>query len=155
MRPPKFAERLLAWSVPDDDRMFMLGDCEEEHAAIANARGRTAADRWYRRQVGRSLGRNLLRRTRSRRPTVRRDSFVTTLWFDLKYALRQLRRTPGFAIPAVLTLALGIGAATAVFTVVDRVVLRPLPYPEPEHLVRLWDRDEAAQQDGHRDWRIP
>ena len=144
MRPPRFAERLLAWSVPDDDRVFMLGDCEEEHAAIAVAQGSAAADRWYRRQAYRSIGRNLLRRTGSRRPPVRKDSFVTTLWLDLKYALRQLRRTPGFALPAILTLALGIGAATAVFTVVDRVVLRPLPYPESERLVRVWDRDEPA-----------
>ena len=144
MRPPRFAERLLAWSVPDDDRVFMLGDCEEEHAAIAAAQGPAAADRWYRRQAYRSIGRNLLRRTGSRRPPVRKDSFVTTLWLDLKYALRQLRRTPGFALPAILTLALGIGAATAVFTVVDRVVLRPLPYPESERLVRVWDRDEPA-----------
>ena len=144
MRPPRFAERLLAWSVPDDDRVFMLGDCEEEHAAIAAAQGSAAADRWYRRQAYRSIGSNLLRRTGSRRPPVRKDSFVTTLWLDLKYALRQLRRTPGFALPAILTLALGIGAATAVFTVVDRVVLRPLPYPESERLVRVWDRDEPA-----------
>lgn len=144
MKPPRFAERLLAWSVSDDDRVFMLGDCAEEHAAIASARGRAAADRWYRLQVVRSLSRNLMRRTRSRRPPVRKDLFVTTLWLDLKYALRQLQRVPGFALPAILTLALGIGAATAVFAVVDRVVLRPLPYPEPERLVRLWDRDEAA-----------
>lgn len=144
MRPPRFAERLLAWSVPDDDRVFMLGDCEEEHAAIAVEQGPAAADRWYRRQAYRSIGRNLLRRTGSRRPPVRKDSFVTTLWLDLKYALRQLRRAPGFALPAILTLALGIGAATAVFTVVDRVVLRPLPYPESERLVRVWDRDEPA-----------
>ena len=144
MRPPRFAERLLAWSVPDDDRVFMLGDCEEEHAAIAVEQGPAAADRWYRRQAYRSIGRNLLRRTGSRRPPVRKDSFVSTLWLDLKYALRQLRRAPGFALPAILTLALGIGAATAVFTVVDRVVLRPLPYPESERLVRVWDRDEPA-----------
>jgi len=144
MRPPRFAERLLAWSVPDDDRVFMLGDCEEEHAAIAVEQGPAAADRWYRRQAYRSIGRNLLRRTGSRRPPVRKDSFVSTLWLDLKYALRQLRRAPGFALPAILTLALGIGAATAVFTVVDRVVLRPLPYAESERLVRVWDRDEPA-----------
>ena len=144
MRPPRFAERLLAWSVPDDDRVFMLGDCEEEHAAIAVEQGPAAADRWYRRQAYRSIGRNLLRRTGSRRPPVRKDSFVSTLWLDLKYALRQLRRAPGFALPAILTLSLGIGAATAVFTVVDRVVLRPLPYPESERLVRVWDRDEPA-----------
>lgn len=59
------------------------------------------------------------------------------MFADLKFALRQLRRSPGFALTAVLTLALGIGANTAIFTLVDSIMLRPLPYPEQGRLMRI------------------
>src|SRR5688572_32337937 len=63
--------------------------------------------------------------------------FVDSVGRDLRYALRGLRRRPGFTLAAVLTLALGIGATTAIFSVVYSVLIKPLPYPHPDELVRL------------------
>ena len=63
---------------------------------------------------------------------------------DIRYALRSLRRTPGFTVAALLTLALGIGATTAIFSLVNTTLLKPVPYPEPNRIAVLTGRYPAS-----------
>ena len=65
---------------------------------------------------------------------------------DLRYTLRSLRRAPGFTVVAIVTIGLAIGACTSMYSVVHGVVLKPLPYPEPDRLVHLWQRQRQGEQ---------
>ncbi len=67
------------------------------------------------------------------------ESFLETCWQDVRYGFRQLRKNRGFTVVCVLTLAIGIGATTAIFSIVDSLLLRPLPYPNSHRIVRIWN----------------
>src|SRR5471032_1725875 len=78
---------------------------------------------------------------------------------DLSYTARMLRRAPGFAVTAVLIVALGIGATTAAFSVTDFVLIRPLPFPDAARLVKVWERAPGGygrmelSPANYRDWK--
>lgn len=112
----------------------------EERAAALEAQGLSSAD--ARLAARREFGNVGLTTERSRE--VWRWAPVEELLADVRYALRQLRRAPAFAAAAMVTLALGIGANTAVFSVVNAVVLRPLPFPDSDRLVSVQVRATQA-----------
>jgi putative ABC transport system permease protein len=141
--PPAAAVWLLSRRIPAALRDFILGDLEEEfrdrHAASpADAR------RWYWRQTIRCLAApppapppaTLCSDAVPFRHTG--DSLMRTVLADVRLALRVFVRTPGFAFAAIGVLALGIGANTAIFSLVNTVLMRPLPFAEPDSIVRLF-----------------
>jgi putative ABC transport system permease protein len=151
-RPPALAAWVMRLSLARADRDAVLGDLQEELATRTAAGGERAARRWYREQVARSLRYNLLQRL----AWLRADGLLN----DVKYALRSLRATPTFTVVALAVLALGIGATTAIFSVVDAVVLRGLPYPRGARLVALSEPSTGPHAGGSsvaaadfEDWR--
>ena len=105
---------------------------EEMRAVFARRRARRSGPLGAMRALARDDRRSARQRRRSSTSTSSRRTCATPA--------RMLRRAPGFAITAVLIVALGIGATTAAFSVTDFVLIRPLPFPEPDRLVKVWER---------------
>lgn len=138
-RPPPVTRWLLGKLLPADAREFVLGDLDEEFRR--HRANQSGAAWWYRSQAFRSAWR-LRFQSPLRGPTEPSQSggnVVSHIQQDVRFALRTLRRTPGFTALVLLTLALGVGATTAIFSAVNEVALRPLPFAEPDRLVMLWE----------------
>jgi predicted permease len=152
-QPPRLAVWLLTRRLRAEWVDFVVGDLEEEFQT-RRATSPAAANRWFWQQTIRCLAAPPPVLAHSRQlpalPSAG-DSSVRTLLADLRYAFRVLFRAPGFAISVVAVLALGIGANTAIFTIVNAVLLRPLPFEEQDRLMRLFHEPPQAAFPGiHR-----
>jgi predicted permease len=144
--PSRIAQALLRFLLPRSLRREALDELSDLHALRVMRDGREAADRWYRAQlIGFALRLRLavmsgaLTDGAMSNDRSRRRRRMATVLGDVRYAARTLVRNPAFTAVAVLTLALGIGANTAIFSVIRTVLLRPLPFPESERIVELWE----------------
>jgi putative ABC transport system permease protein len=154
--PPRLARRIVGSLAPREVRDVLLDDLAEAFERRAT-RDAAAARRWYRRQAFTSVPTLIAMRLRSRRdvhPPERAPFAMDTIRHDLRYALRLLRRSPGFALAAVATIALGIGANTAILSVVHGLLLKPLPYPDSDRVVMLW-QDMRARGGPADEWATP
>jgi putative ABC transport system permease protein len=139
---------LLARVLDPVNRDYILGDLAEEYHRRAEA-GK-GPRRWYWRQLRASVVPSLRSRLRRRRGIASRVRYGAGgrggpgLVGDLFFSIRSLRSRPGIAVPWIATLALGIGGTTAIFTVVDSVLLRPLPFPDAGRLVALCERHPSV-----------
>jgi putative ABC transport system permease protein len=138
--PPRLVEWLFACTLPSRDRAAVLGDLAEAFEEMASLpAGRRGAVGWYVRQLIGSIPSNVKRRLDGPRALSPRwrglEALMTSFLQDLRVSLRSVRTAPSFAAVVVLTLGLGIGAVTVVFSAVDGLVLNPFPFPEADRLV--------------------
>ncbi len=146
--------RLVAWlftvAAPVSARESLLADLEEEAAVRAIRDGRASARRWCWRQLAGSFVPLICQRASVFLSVSWRTSmlFWRRLPYDFAFSIRRLAQSPGFTLTCVLTLALGIGATTAMFTLIQQVVLEPLPVRRPAELYRLGDSDNCCVVSG-------
>lgn len=136
----RFALAVIHAAAPRDDREWIVGDVLEDYDRVRSRDGAAAARRKLLDEALRTSAhraRTTIHRLRDLKPTG--EGAMQAMLNDVQYALRLLRRSPGFAATAMLTLALAIGSNTAIFSAVKGVLIAPLPYPAADRLVRLFE----------------
>ena len=142
IKPPRLATWLLSRVLPDDGRAANIaGDLLEEFYADAAHSRMTAAWRYWRHTLSIAVRYSgNARRAARERPSSRQrvSGWLDVMRHDLSYAMRSLAKAPAFSAVAILTLAVGIGANAAIFSVLHAVVLADLPYHRADRLAVLW-----------------
>jgi predicted permease len=133
--------------LPPDAREFVVGDLDEEYLRFRRPSGAWRPRAWYWSQAIRSIlhvpAREASMTTESAGVPHGRAVSLSSVAGDARIALRSLRRAPGYASAALLTFGLGVGASIAIFSAVNDVMLRPLPYADPHRLAMLWESNQA------------
>ena len=146
---PSVLERIaivvISLSSPRAEREWIVGDIQEEVARRSAAHGVARARLWMYEEALRVAAHAVGSRAAAWWPEhARGDGVMQTLIQDARYAIRLLRRSPGFAATAIFILALAIGANSAIFSAVKGVLIAPLPYPDPDRLVRLFEENPTT-----------
>ncbi|UCD25361.1 MAG: ABC transporter permease, partial [Gemmatimonadota bacterium] len=158
--PPRMAEYLLLKVVPPGVAgRSIAGDAREEYLEYCRSKSLLPAPIWYWIHIMPIIARFISGKSASKAPVVQPYGGLATrlgnLATDLRIALRMLRRKTGFTAAAILTLGLGIGANTTIFSLVDGILLRPLPYPDADRLVGVYRIDpEVTGPDPDPAWLI-
>ena len=141
---PRLVTRALSWVLPSDARESVLGDLDEMYQIAVRRDGRLATYRWL---VRETIMLWLAFAFRRQRATKERpgDPAMTLLGSNLRIGARMLRRSPTFTVICIATLGLGIGATTAIFSLVYPILLKRLPYPQAERVVMIFENDVGGQ----------
>ncbi|MGH7653627.1 MAG: ADOP family duplicated permease [Gemmatimonadaceae bacterium] len=143
---PRLARWLLGRLLARDERDAFIGDLEEAFRTdVTTTRSASAAHRWYWNEVLHAPIRFGARPHERMAATSTGDGIMTNTLNDLRFAFRLLARRPGFTALAVFTLALGVGATTAIFSAVYPIIVEPLPYPHADRVHMIYEREK---QDG-------
>ena len=140
-RPPRIAEWLARRAAPPADADFVANDLREEFDDRVTLVGASAARRWYWTETLHSLVPLVARRWTAPAPSGamsrQGDAVMNSIFDDVRYAARLARRTPLASLAVIATMVLGIGSTTAVFSAMNAILLKPLPFPESSRVVRL------------------
>ncbi|HYC51436.1 MAG TPA: ADOP family duplicated permease [Gemmatimonadaceae bacterium] len=153
--PPRVATWLLEQLLPEESRDAVIGDLVEAYDAMRSEHPVRARVQYWREAIAALASLQTTPHNVTAYTPATRESLMQSVLADVRHALRVLRRAPAFTILCAATLGLAIGATTIIFSVVNPILLRPLPYPDAEQIVAVYerDRDGSASRVGYATYK--